>query len=198
MNYDYLPEVYDQDPYSDKMFRFGVSQELTVENFLNQLNITDFYKICDCKLKTPERYTKASSVPFDYVPLDNWKDQYKNRGEVVYIIAFDGYVVKIGFTTDGMKNRHTSYMAGNRNTRKKGTPSTTNFHITESIHTALRDGKKVEWWAYDVAPEEIPVDCFGTGIMKTMKVSYGSQLESYLIDEYVRLKGNRPLLSKNS
>ena len=198
MNYDYLPEVYDRDPYSDKMFRFGVSQELTVENFLNQLNITDFYKICDCKLKDPKRYKKARSIPFDYVPLDNWKDQYKNRGEVVYIIAFDGYVVKIGFTTDGMKNRHTSYNAGSRNTRKKGTPSTTNFHITETIHTALRDGKKVEWWAYDVPPREVETDWFGSGIMKTMKSSYGSPLESSLIAEYVRLKGNRPLLSKNS
>jgi|TARA_R100000030_G_C3211972_1_gene113595 hypothetical protein len=210
MNYDYLPEVYDQDPYSDKKFRFDVSQELSLDDFLNQLKVADddesrrqtvmsnFYKICDCKLKNSERYKKASSIPFDYVPLDKHKDQYKKRGEVVYIIVFDGNVVKIGFTTDGMKNRHTSYNAGSRTTRKKGTPSTTNFHITESIYTALSDGKKVEWYAYDVPPAEVTTDCFGTGIMKTMKVSYGSELESYLIDEYVRLKGHRPILSKNS
>ena len=197
MSYDHLPEPYSIDPYSGKKLLLDFSQELTIESFLNQLNIRDFYKICDCKLKDPKRYKKARSIPFDYVPLDNWKDRYKNRGEVVYIIAFDGYVVKIGFTTDGMKNRHTSYMAGNRNTRKKGTPSTTNFHITESIHTALRDGKKVEWWAYDVPPEEITADCFGTGIMKTMKASYGSPLESSLIAEYEKLTGHRPLLSTN-
>ena len=63
MNYDYLPEVYDQDPYSDKKFRFDVSQELSLDDFLNQLKVADddesrrqtvmsnFYKICDCKLK---------------------------------------------------------------------------------------------------------------------------------------------------
>tara|TARA_B100001059_G_C17527359_1_gene423816 strand:- start:62 stop:655 length:594 start_codon:yes stop_codon:yes gene_type:complete len=195
---DYLPEVYDKDPYSPKVFRFDVSQELTVEDFFNQLNITNFYKICYCKIKELKRYLKASSIPFDYVPLDKHKDQYKKRDEVVYIIVFDGRVVKIGFTTDGMTGRHTSYNAGSRKSRKIGTPSTTNFHVTESIYTALRDGKKVEWYAYDVPPVETNVDCFGTGVMKSMKVSYGSGLESYLIDEYERLKGNRPLLSKNS
>ena len=33
---------------------------------------------------------------------------------------------------------------------------------------------------------------------ENMKASYGSPLETILIDEYVRLKGNRPLLSQNS
>ena len=206
MSYDHLPEPYSIDPYSGKKLLLDFSQELTIESFLNQLNIKDFYKICDCKLKDPKRYKKARSIPFDYIPLDNLKDKYKNRGEVVYIMGIvddilqaqaQANVGKIGVTTDGMKKRHTSYNAGSRKTRKEGTPSTTNFHITEAIYATLREGKKVEWWAYDVPPEEITADCFGTGIMKTMKASYGSPLESSLIAEYEKLTGHRPLLSTN-
>jgi hypothetical protein len=197
-DYRYLPEVYSQDPYSDKKFRFSVDQELTIDEFLDKKKINSFYKICDCKLKTEEDYSKASAIPFRYVPLKSVEHRYNKKGEVVYIITFDSYVVKIGFTTDGMCNRQISYCAGNRNTRKKGTPSTTNFHITEAIYTALRDGKKVEWYAYDVDPKEIEVDYFGTGKYRTVKVSYGSQLEADLIQDYVDLTGHRPILSKNS
>lgn len=197
-DYSYLPEVYDQDPYSDKKFRFSHDQELSVEEFLSKTGISSFYKICDCVLKTQEDYIKTNSVPFRYVPLKHVEEKYKQRGEVVYFIVFDGDIVKIGCTTDGMKKRHASYCAGNRNTRKKGTPSTTNFHVSEAIYTALRDGKKVEWYAFDVEYREIEVDYFGTGKRQIVKVSYSSQLEAKLIQEYVNLTGHRPILSKNS
>jgi len=197
-DYDYLPEVYSQDPYSDKKFRFSLDQELIIDEFLSKKKITSFYKVCDCLLKTEKEYsTGKNAIPFKYVPLTFVEHRYNKKGEVVYIITFDGYVVKIGLTTDSMKGRIGSYNAGRRDYRKNGTPSTTNFHITEAIYTALRDGKKVEWYAYDVPPKEVEADYFGTGELMPLRTFYVAGLEALLIQHYVELTGHHPILSKN-
>ena len=203
LDYSYLPEVYDKDPYSDKKFRFSLDQELTIDEFLSKKGITSFYKICDCELKTEKEYIdglnkkKKNTIPFNYVPLKSVTHRYGRKGQLVYIITFDSYVVKIGLTTDSMEGRIGSYNAGRREYRKNGTPSTTNFHITEAIHTALRDGKKVEWYAYDVPDEKVNADYFGTGKIIEAPALYVAVLEALLIEDYVELAGHHPILSKN-
>ena len=194
----YLPEVYDKDPYSDKKFRFSLDQELTIDEFLGKKGITSFYKVCDCEIKTEKEYLKGkNALPFKYVPLKSVTHRYNKKGQVVYIITFDSYVVKIGLTTDSMGKRIGSYNAGRRTYRKNGTPSTTNFHITEAIYTALRDGKKVEWYAYDVPDEKVNADYFGTGKIIEAPALYVAALEERLIGDYVELAGHHPILSKN-
>ena len=73
----------------------------------------------------------------------------------MYIITFNGYIVKIGGTYTGMKNAITSYNCGARKAREKGTCSVTNYHCTEAQYTAIRDGKKVEWYVFDVPTQEV-------------------------------------------
>lgn len=197
-DYSYLPEIYDQDPYSDKKFRFSLDQELTIGEFLSKKKITSFYKICDCVLKSEKEYLKGkNSIPFKYVPLKSVEHKYNKKGQLVYIITFDSYVVKIGLTTDSMGGRIGSYNAGRRMYRKSGTPSTTNFHVTEAIYTALRDGKKVEWYAYDVPDKEVEADYFGTGKIVLAPAFYVAVLEACLIGDYVELADHHPILSKN-
>ncbi len=202
-DYSYLPEVYSQDPYSDKKFRFSLDQELTIDEFLSKKKITSFYKVCDCVLKTKQEYLvglnrkKKNTIPFNYVPLKSVEHRYNKKGQVIYIITFDSYVVKIGLTTDSMAGRIQSYNAGRREYRKNGTPSTTNFHITEAIHTALRDGKKVEWYAYDVPDRDVEVDYFDTGEIILAPAFYVSALEARLIEDYIEFSGHHPIFSKN-
>lgn len=197
-DYSYLPEVYDQDPYSDKKFRFSLDLELTIDEFLSKQKITTFYKVCDCELKTEKEYLEGkNAVPFKYVPVISVKYRYNKKGQRVYIITFNGYVVKIGITTDSIAGRIGSYNAGRREYRKGGTPSTTNFHVTEAIYAALRDGKKVEWYAYDAPDKEVEIEYFGTGETLKAKAKYVDVLESELIDAYIDLTGHHPILSKN-
>ena len=203
MDYSYLPEVYDKDPYSNKKFRFSLDQELTIDEFLSKKGITAFYKICVNELKTEKEYLDGlnqknkNTIPFKYVPLKSVIHRYNRKGQLVYILTFDSYVVKIGISTDSMKGRMGSYNAGRREYRKTGTPSTTNFHVTEAIHTALRDGKKVEWYVYDAPDKVVDVDYFGTGEIRQEKANYVSTLEAGLIEDYVELAGHHPILSKN-
>ena len=198
-DYSYLPEVYSQDPYSDKKFQFSLDQELTIDEFLSKKKITSFYKVCDCVIKTEKEFLKGkNSIPFKYDVVKSVEHKYnKKEQQLIYIITIDSYVVKIGLTTDCMGGRIGSYNAGRREYRKNGTPSTTNFHVTEAIYTALRDGKRVEWYAYDVPEEEVDADYFGTGKIVHTRALYVAGLEAVLIADYVELTGHYPILSKN-
>lgn len=182
----YLPEVLNE-------YRIDLTNELSIQEFLKY----GFYKIADAKLKTQARFEKNPEVnPIDYVVVSGLEDKYNSYRELIYILAIDGKVAKIGGTFVGMKGRHQSYNCGTRKARAKGTCSVTNFNITEAQYTAIIDGKSVEWYIFDVPPAEATINVWGEEVSYNAKTYY--KYESALCDKYLQMTGHFPILSSNS
>lgn len=182
----YLPKVLPE-------YRIDVSAELSVEDFLHY----GFYKIADAKLKPEYKFIRNPDVnPIDYIVVRGLEDKYKEYRELIYILAIDGKVAKIGGTYVGMNGRHKSYNCGTRKARNKGTCSVTNFNITEAQYTAICDGKTVEWYVFEVPLSETTINVWGEEFTYKAKTYY--KYESALCDKYLQLTGKFPILSSNS
>ena len=183
---DCLPEVLEE-------YRIDFSNELSIDEFLPD----GFYKIADAVLKPEERFEKNPEVnPIEYVVVPGLEEKYKEYCELIYIIVIDGKVAKIGGTYVGMKGRHSSYNCGTRKARNKGTCSVTNFNVTEVQYAAIRDSKKVEWYAYEVPLAKTMINVWGEEVEYNSKTYY--KYESALCEKYKSLIGHYPLLSSNS
>ena len=182
----YLPEVLPH-------YHINMTQELPVETFFKY----GFYKIADAVLKPKKRFEKNPKVnPIEYRFVPGLEKQYKLYRELIYILAIDGKVAKIGGTFTGMKKRHGSYNCGTRKARKRGTCSVTNYNITESQYAAILDGKSVEWYAFDVPPAEVIINVWGEEMTYIAKTYY--KYESVLCEKYRQMTGHYPPLSTNS
>lgn len=182
----YLPEVLPE-------YRIDFSQELSVQDFVSY----GFYKIADAVLKPEHRFIKNPEVnPIEYVPVPGLEQKYSQYRELIYILAIADKVAKIGGTYVGMQGRHQSYNCGTRKARNKGTCSVTNFNVTESQYAAICDGKKVEWYVYDVPLAEAVINVWGEEVKYNSKTYY--KYESALCEKYKQLTGHFPLLSSNA
>lgn len=182
----YLPEVLPE-------YRIDLSNELSVNEFLNY----GFYKIADATLKSKKRFIKNPEVnPIEYVAVPGLEEKYNSYRELIYILAIDGKVAKIGGTYVGMKGRHSSYNCGTRKARNKGTCSVTNFNITEAQYVAIIDEKPVEWYVFDVPLAEATINVWGEEMTYNAKTFY--KYESSLCEKYRQLTGHFPLLSSNA
>ena len=171
-----------------------LSSELNANEFATQHG---FYLACTAKIKPEYRFVKNPDVnPIQYVPTKGHEDQYVEYAERIYILAIDNKVAKIGGTYTGMKKRHSSYNCGTRKARNKGTCSVTNYHLTEAQYTAIRDGKKVEWYVYDVPTQELKANVWGKERTVTPKLY--TFYEADLCQMYADKTGHFPRLSKNS
>lgn len=183
----FLPEVLEE-------YDVDFSQELEVNYFVEKYG---FYKIANADLKPVGRFMKNPEVnPIDYVVVSGLEKNYNDYRELIYILAIDGKVAKIGGTYVGMKGRHQSYNCGTRKARTKGTCSVTNFNITETQYTAIMKGKKVEWYVYDVPLAEATINVWGEQVTYNAKTFY--KYESALCEKYEQLTGHFPILSSNS
>ena len=83
-----------------------------------------------------------------------------------------------------------------RKARTKGTCSVTNFNVTEVQYAAIRDGRKVEWYVYEVPLAKTMINVWGEEVEYNSKTYY--KYESALCEKYKSLTGHYPLLSSNS
>ena len=182
---DYLPNVLSQ-------YSRDFSNELSIDIFLKY----GFYKICDAGLKPEYRFRDNPEVnPIQYNVVKGLEEKYESYRELIYAIVIDGKIVKIGGTYTGMKKRHGSYNCGTRKARAKGTCSVTNFDITEYQYTAIREGKTVEWYAFDVPLAETTINLpWGDEISYNAKTYL--KYESSLTHKYAEFRGAVPPLNK--
>tara|TARA_R100001443_G_C3307519_1_gene166879 strand:+ start:232 stop:810 length:579 start_codon:yes stop_codon:yes gene_type:complete len=182
---DYLPNVLSQ-------YSRDFSNELSIDIFLKY----GFYKICDAGLKPEYRFRDNPEVnPIQYNVVKGLEEKYDSYRELIYAIVIDGKIVKIGGTYTGMKKRHGSYNCGTRKARAKGTCSVTNFDITEYQFTALRQGKTVEWYVFDVPLAEATINLpWGEEITYNAKTYM--KYESSLSHKYAELRGAVPPFNK--
>ena len=182
----FLPQVLEE-------YDIDFSNELPIETFLDY----GFYKIADVSLKSKERFAKNPEVnPIEYVVVSGLEQKYNSYRELIYILAVDGKVAKIGGTYVGMKGRHSSYNCGTRKARAKGTCSVTNFNITETQYSAIMSGKSIEWYVYDVPLAEATINVWGEKLSYNAKTFY--KYESALCEKYKELTGHFPILSDNA
>ncbi len=182
----YLPEVLNE-------YRINLTNEVSVQEFLKY----GFYKIADATLKSEERFIKNPEVnPIEYVVVPGLESKYNEYRELIYIIAIDDKVAKIGGTYVGMKGRHQSYNCGTRKARNKGTCSVTNFNVTEAQYAAICDNKRVEWYVFDVPLAEAVINVWGEEMTYNAKTYY--KYESALCNKYQEMTGHFPILSSNS
>ena len=72
-----------------------------------------------------------------------------------------------------------------------------NFNITETQYGAIRDGKKVEWYVFDVPLAEATINLpWGDEITYNAKTFY--KYDSSLCEKYAQLAGHFPILSDNA
>ena len=182
---DYLPDVLPE-------YSRDFSNELSIDVLLKY----GFYKICDAGLKPEYRFRDNPEVnPIQYNVVKGLEEKYKSYRELIYAIVIDGKIVKIGGTYTGMKKRHGSYNCGTRKARAKGTCSVTNFDITEYQFTALRQGKTVEWYVFDVPLAEATINLpWGEEITYNAKTYM--KYESSLSHKYAELRGAVPPFNK--
>lgn len=183
----FLPDVLEE-------YHYDFSNELPVSFFVEKYG---FYKIADADLKSVDRFEKNPEVnPIDYKVVVGMEKKYNEYRELIYILAIDGKVAKIGGTYVGMKGRHQSYNCGTRKARAKGTCSVTNFNITETQYAAIMSGKNVEWYVYDVPLAEATINVWGEEMTYNAKTFY--KYESALCNKYKELTGHFPILSSNA
>lgn len=169
-------------------------------------------KLIDIFEKTPYNFKQVASIQY----IEKWstgsysfgagtgmrvcvsnKKEWSKKASWIYVLSFDKRIVKIGKTDDGMGARFSSYSAGTVENRNRGTCSTTNFHIQQSIKMAL--DKKIEVGIYGF---EIILPTFNLTFWKgnSLEVPHdtGKFWERDLMNTYIKLTGKPPILSDNN
>ena len=193
-------------------FNFNIEEELTVEQF-SKISGVEFDLIAKCVYNTrdnfPIRYNKDGNPSGNtkecidgiddeikvvgYVPIENMKDKWKlTKTEWVYVIAWNGYILKIGMTSAGMSQRFSSYECGYKSTMRKGSPATTNFVINEANYLALSKGYDVEVYAHKLQPASASVSIGNNNI--EVRAEIAPEVETHLTELYAKVHGkNAPL-----
>ena len=193
-------------PKVNEDFLIDISQELSVEDFLIDKG---FEKSLVGLLNTPDNFiSKYNKRPrnyindenfdrilVDYKPVEGKEEDFKSTRGKIYTIVFNNKIVKIGQTSNTLKNRFSSYACGTRKYRERGTCSVTNYQIMESAYAVLMGGGSVEVYSYTVEPILQEINTFGESQKVYCKTEH--HYESKLIELYVRQCGKRPQLSTN-
>jgi hypothetical protein len=122
-------------------------------------------------------------------------DKLKKENQWAYVLLINGKIVKFGDTTKTLSNRWSSYSAGIKENRNRGTCSTTNYFISEVIRRALNDGMNVELWGYNIPTLFQTIDVFGE--TETAIIDVVTYYESKLLKLYQTTYNKLPILGKN-
>lgn len=162
----------------------------------NELTITDFVNGLDVVPVGTAALSTTTSALYSIKPVVKDDKRFKERRELIYFITFNGRIVKIGGTACGFKQRMVSYTAGTRANRKRGTCSTTNYHVSEAIYAALVENKEVKFYAYFVPPVTMMVDVLGE--KKEIPCLTWQTYEAKFLSLYKDTNGDYPPLSNNT
>jgi hypothetical protein len=121
--------------------------------------------------------------------------EFKKENQWAYVLLIDGKIVKFGDTTKTLNNRWSSYSAGIKKNRDKGTCSTTNYFISEVIRQALENKREVELWGYNIPTKYLTIEVFGETTSAIVDVV--TYYESKLLELYQKTYNKLPILGKN-
>ena len=115
--------------------------------------------------------------------IDNEKIEEEG---LVYIFTIEDKILKIGHTTTSIKKRIQSYNCGRKKHREKGTCSTTNYFILQSI---LNINKTVKVHAF--FPEKPTFNLFGKHYQKSS--SPAKEAEKQIIKDFMTKFNKKPI-----
>lgn len=189
-------------PEINKEFLVETCSELSADEFLNQY---DFKLSLVGVLNIPQNFPNSKRkfidgedfdrILVDYIPSSGQENDYKKTKGKVYAIVFDGKIVKIGQTSNTLKDRFGSYACGTREYRKRGTCSVTNYHLMESAYAVMKNGGKVEVYSYTIPMITKTINVFGEEKEIMCKVAH--EYENALLNLYKEKVGRYPVLSTN-
>jgi len=190
-------------PVLDEKYSFDFSNELSIDKFAVP---NGFLKVADAFFFTPMNFPKSrgkfiDSIMFDkklvdFKPIKEQSALYNNHKGIVYAIAFDGKIVKLGMSSVTLQKRLMSYNAGTRHNRSNGTCSTTNFHVIESIYCALHKNVAVELYVYAVNNPVVNISIWSDTV--SIEIPEVSKFfEKSILQKYKEITGKYPWLSNN-
>jgi len=163
-----------------------LSYEPTLTDFISKNKLSKYLsKVGDITLDTELKCGYRVSI----------LDELKKETQWAYVLLINGKIVKFGDTTSTLKARWGSYSAGIKESRDRGTCSTTNYFISEVIRQALKDGMEVELWGYNIPTQFLSIDVFGE--TKSAIIDVVTYYESKLLELYQTTYNKLPILGKN-
>lgn len=153
-----------------------------VSELENEINYEEFeykkYFVHICDLIPNDEKERLEILPVD-------KSLIEQEG-VVYVFVIKGKIFKIGQSMDSMKDRIQSYNCGKVEYRTRGTCSTTNYFILQSL---LKINEQVEVYAF--FPDKPTYTLFGVRYCDSWPVS--KRAENIIITKFVGKHNKKPI-----
>jgi hypothetical protein len=130
---------------------------------------------------------------YDKVAKDYWS---KDKVGFVYAIVANKKIVKIGMSETTLNSRFSSYMAGTRKNRGKGTCSLTNYYCSEFIRKCLANKLELEIYAFNTPVNNVEYSILGETVVTKPKIGYIYEL--MLLKFYKEMTGDTPILCSNT
>jgi hypothetical protein len=166
-----------------------------------KLSVDEFNNMCGGVFKVSaeiqldislERQTTIMAIP-------EYKDEWMEKVEKIYLLVKDDYVVKIGGTRTGMSTRFGSYLCGHHVIERgcKGKMSQTNAIVYHTIENdILKNGGKWEVYTWTLPVRSTTAIIFNNSY--TFQTQTFHIYESITLSRYYDRIGENPVLSKNS
>lgn len=162
--------------------------------FENYISKSKFVKICDVVLDNDltKDNKKRRKTLIKLSEIEN-EINIKEENEWCYIITIDDYIVKIGGTRTGIKNRFNSYLCGHHSieNNKSGKASVTNKYIYNTLFYYLKNKSKIELYGYKLPEHKILIED------NLEKIQTFHIYESKLLKNFKEKYNNFPPLSFN-
>ena len=123
--------------------------------------------------------------------------EFADKNEWLYIFTIDDYIVKIGGTRTGIKDRCASYLCGHHIVErgKSGGCSNTNAFIYNTFEHYLREGHIIKMYGYKLPLNEYNINIFDKDTI--VKSQTFHVYESTFLEDYKEIYGEYPILSNN-
>jgi len=185
-----LLEIKIQDPQKETI-SYNLNEEIDIFKFNKKLSSLEggfsLQKVSDV-------ISSNSACGYKYKKLtDYWG---KDKVGFVYAIVVNKKIAKIGMSESTLNSRFSSYTAGTRKNREKGTCSVTNYYCSEFIRKCLEQGLEVEIYAFNTPVRSVVESILGQE--ETIKVKMGYVYENRSLEIYNSMKGCRPVLCRNT
>ena len=139
---------------------------------------------------------KKRSTLIQFVPVIPNKE-FVDKTEWLYIFTMDNYIVKIGGTRTGIKDRCSSYLCGHHVVErgKSGDCSKTNAFIYNTFEYYLSLGHQIKMYGYRLPVHEYTINILGNETK--IKTQTFHVYESTFLEDYKKTNGEYPVLSYN-
>jgi len=168
-----------------------IAKELKLDAFPLSPN---FKHVCNV-IRTPDGVKRKTVITFEPV-IDS--KEWNDSSQWIYIITINLFIVKIGGTRTGLKDRTGSYLCGHHTADrgKSGKCSVTNAYIYNTLDHYVEKGHSVQMYAFKIPQPVITLSIWGndTTIVPQVYTAY----ETGALEEYKKVLGRYPALSDNS